>query len=249
MEGIPHVCGRIFREPMSKKLLFLFLDFIIPPRCVHCGRIGSFLCPSCLLRIEYLEQMLCPVCTKPSIDGFAHPVCRTLYTPDRLFCPFHYRGSIASAIKKLKYKKRVLAVGKTLIELLLDEVKEHPLSLGKKAVVVPVPLHPFKKIERGYNQAEILAKIFAESLGLKLKPGWLERKRETLSQTKLKLKERRKNVKDAFAVPENYKKELRGEDIVLFDDVFTTGATVGECANTLKRAGARFVYIITLAKD
>lgn len=232
-----------------RRLFSLLLDFIIPPRCVHCGRIGPLFCQNCLTEIEYLESALCPVCTRPAIDGFTHPVCRTLFTPDRLFCPFYYRGPIASAIKKLKYKKEVLAVSRPLIELLLEEVEEQALSLGEKAIVVPIPLYPLRKLERGYNQSEVLAKDFADGLGIRIETNWLKRVRPTKSQTKLKLEERRKNVRRAFAVPQRYKEEIKGEDIILFDDVFTSGATSREAARVLKKAGARFLYIVAVAKD
>ena len=224
-------------------------DLIIPPRCVHCGKIGLFLCPNCLNSLSYLEASLCPVCTRPSIDGFTHPGCRTESNPDRLFCAFRFRGALATSLKKLKYQNRVTAIIPTLINLLIEEMKESDFQLGGEAIIIPVPLSAFRKFERGYNQSELLSGEVARGLGLRMESGYLERVRETKSQTKLKELDRQLNVRGAFAVPERYKTEIVGKDIIVFDDIFTTGATTRECTRVLKRAGARYVYIVTMAKD
>ena len=231
------------------RILSAIYDLIIPLRCVHCGKIGLFICENCLNGISYLEASLCPVCTRPSIDGFTHPGCRTEFSPDRLFCAFRFRGALATSLKKLKYQNRVTAVIPTLINLLIEEMKESDFQLGGDAIIIPVPLSAFRKFERGYNQSELLSGELARRLGLKMESGYLERVRETKSQTKLKELDRQLNVRGAFAVPEKYEKAITGRDIIVFDDIFTTGATTRECSRVLKKAGARYVYIVTVAKD
>jgi ComF family protein len=109
--------------------------------------------------------------------------------------------------------------------------------------VVPVPLHPQRSAERGYNQSELLAQVFADRCAIACEPGWIQRTRFTRPQVGLDMTARRHNVTDAFrAAP-----QVAGKTILLIDDVFTTGATLQACAEAARDAGARAVYGLTLA--
>jgi len=129
--------------------------------------------------------------------------------------------------------------------LMVEEVRDWGLDFGPETVVVPVPLHWWRAWKRGFNQAELLARPLAQQLGLEVHDDFLRRIRNTKPQTKLKGDERRKNVVGAFAVPKASVPEVKGRDILLVDDVCTTGATLNACANALKRAGARYVWALT----
>lgn len=233
---------------MFKDILHIASKILAPARCLSCNLPGNYLCPDCQSYLPYLEQSLCPVCTSPAVDGFTHPRCRSRFVPDRLFVPFRYSGVMGAAVKKLKYRS-VTALADFLARLLVEEMAESDFVLGHEAVLVPVPLHPVKQLERGFNQSSLLAGSLGNFLKIRVVVGVLRRVRETPSQTKLKGKEREKNVRGAFGIDMKKGIILRGKDIILVDDVFTTGATLRECSRVLKRAGARFIYLLAVAKD
>jgi ComF family protein len=114
--------------------------------------------------------------------------------------------------------------------------------------IVPVPLHYRRLLKRRYNQAAIIAHAVAKESGVPCVADILIRNRHTQSQSNFGFKERRKNVRDAFAVPANRAARLAGKKIVLIDDVYTTGATTSECAKALLKAGAEEVHILTIAR-
>lgn len=111
--------------------------------------------------------------------------------------------------------------------------------------VIPVPLHGQRLKERGYNQTECIFKEWALGKNVRWLPGELERMRYTVPQWELKLSERKKNMKDAFVVP--YPEQVKNKNIILVDDIFTTGITLDECAKVLKKAGANRVHAVVVA--
>jgi ComF family protein len=110
-------------------------------------------------------------------------------------------------------------------------------------IVTPVPIHPERRAERGYNQAELLARHFCRATGLRLEADALRRTRHTRQQVGLNAQERLENVADAFEAA----RSMRGETVLLVDDVYTTGATLHSCADAARMAGARDVYALALA--
>ena len=115
-------------------------------------------------------------------------------------------------------------------------------------VIVPVPLHRWRLVSRRYNQAALIAGALAPDLGVPLLLDGLVRTRATPSQGRLNAKERRRNVRRAFALNPSYKQSIKGKAVVLIDDVYTTGATVSECTKVLLKAGAAKVQVLTLAR-
>ncbi len=231
-------------ENLGKSLL----DFVFPLRCPGCNKKGAWFCDDCLAKLRPVESFTCAVCGERAIKGITHPRCQTKYTLDRLISIYEYQGPIRKAIAWLKYKD-VTGLAKILADLMAQEVEELGIDFGFDTIIIPVPLHWRRAWDRGFNQAELLANHFGESLGLEVRDNLLRRVKNTKSQTKLKYKERRKNVSGAFAVPESKEKEVGGRDFLLIDDVCTTGATLDACANALKRAGARYVWALTLTRD
>ena len=152
-----------------------------------------------------------------------------------------YEGVLAEAIKLFKYKKKV-HVGRALAHSII------PLSppLEKGNFVMPVPLHPSRLREREFNQSAILASVIGERLGIPVLTDILLRERHTKPQVELDMKERKKNVVGAFTVQN--KELIIDKDIILVDDVYTTGSTVNECAKALKKNGAKKVCVVTIAR-
>ena len=160
-----------------------------------------------------------------------------------------YEGGLRELIHLLKYDQ-VRPAANVLGRMLAEAVSDlQPLFADRPVLVVPVPLHTRKFRQRGFNQAELIARSALKLLsgaGLQLSPDVLERKRETQSQIGLSRHQRRENMRGAFAVAQRL--EVAGREILVVDDVFTTGTTVAECARVLRRAGASKVYVATVAR-
>lgn len=227
------------------------LDLLFPKTCVGCGKFGSYFCDACVLGIKQ-NDLVCPFCERASLGGVVHSVCKRKYGLDGLWSLGVYEGNLRTAIQKLKYKW-VSEVSKELIDItteywaknspiLLDQIKKNK---GESWVVTSVPLHPRRQNWRGFNQSELLAKLLALKLGLKYQT-LLKRVKNTTPQMKLLSHERKMNIKNAFALNSDYL--VPEQDILLLDDVWTTGSTLKECCYVLKRAGAKRVWALTIAR-
>ncbi|MBQ7674395.1 MAG: ComF family protein, partial [Alphaproteobacteria bacterium] len=115
-------------------------------------------------------------------------------------------------------------------------------------IIIPVPIHFLKRLKRKYNQSELLAQEVSQLSGIKYEPRILMKIKKTLPQEGLSGKERRKNIVGSFGIDENFKDLIVDKNIVLIDDVFTTGATVNECSKVLKKFGAKTITVVTLAR-
>lgn len=230
--------------PFNKETL---IDFFFPKRCLGCSRIGAFVCEICQERLPYLEVQYCAVCDGASVGGFTHERCRTNLSPDRFLSLFDYKDLARNLVQQFKYQ-RVTLLGETIGDLVTNFLTEGNVDLGPESLTTFVPIHPLKFLERGFNQSEILAKALGGSLNLEVLSA-LEKTRETKSQTQLSRKERAENVEDSFGLRSGVEDRVRGRDVLLVDDVFTTGATLLECSRVLKRSGVRFLYLLTLARD
>jgi ComF family protein len=155
-----------------------------------------------------------------------------------------YEGSLRTLIHELKYRGR-RRVAARLAELLLAAPRATAV-FGAGSVLVPVPLHPRRRRERGFNQAELLARELAVRVGLVLSAAALVRRKDTPPQTGLSAAARRSNVEGAFAV--RRRAQVAGRAVVLVDDVLTTGATARACVRVLREAGASEVRVVTAAR-
>jgi len=158
--------------------------------------------------------------------------------------PYLYEGKVMEAVHRFKYSSKTY-LGATLGSL-LARFAEGWLPVSEDPLIMPVPLHPRKLRERGFNQSQLLARHVASEMGFELDFLSLRRIRYTLPQAGLKGPERRKNVRRAFELV--HPKAPRGRTLVLVDDVATTGSTLNECARVLTRAGARRVICLVLAR-
>ena len=230
------------------KLWFILLDAIFPRRCVGCKKVGYLLCLSCRGKLAYILDQRCVVCSQPSQGGFTHSGCKRRGDPERLFSAFRYRDPLRQAMFQWKY--RDASVVYELLDSLLQEVCERfQVYIPKNFTLVPIPLHPQRMRERGFNQASLLAKSLATYFSLDCGEDLLIRVKSTPKQMEIqKSEEREKNVENAFALSPGKEREVEGQDFVLVDDVWTTGATCLEALRILKEAGAKTVWIFTLAR-
>lgn len=227
------------------------LDFFFPKKCVGCKKAGSYFCDNCVQQIKQ-SDLVCPMCEKPSIGGITHPICRRHFGLDGLWFLGVYEDPLRAAIKKLKYRY-IKGFGPRLNEIILEYwVKNPPLFLdqikkdrGEDWVIIPIPLHWQRKNWRGFNQAEIIGQDLSKRLGLSFFEA-LIRTKNTTPQAHLKSAERHKNIRGAFTL--NPKFETVNSNVILVDDVWTTGSTLRECCYVLKKGGAKKVWALTIAR-
>jgi len=226
------------------------LDFVFPKYCVNCRKLGSYLCSNCFSFISFDVSMICLVCNKASIDGLTHPGCCGKYTIDGAFSAISYKGVVKKFIYAFKYKPFLADLNKTLVELFYESIIQNEIFqkvYGLKPVLVPIPLHLKRLRQRGYNHSKFLAEGLSEKLDLKMVE-ILERKKNTKSQFGLNLKDRKENLKGAFSIIHNFL-ITQYPNVLLVDDILTTGSTLLEAARILKRNGIKKVWGLTLARD
>lgn len=226
-----------------------FLDFVFPKYCVNCRKIGDYICANCFSFISFDVAMICLVCNRASIDGLTHPGCKTKYAIDGAFCAVAYKGIVKKLIYNFKYKPYLADLKNCLVELFYESVIQQEIfqkAYESLPILVAIPLHASRLRKRGYNHAKLLTEGLSKMLNLKL-IDILQRKKNTKSQFGLKLKDRKKNLKDAFIL--NTKYLILNTNIFLVDDILTTGSTLLEAARILKKQGAKRVWGLTLSRD
>jgi ComF family protein len=221
------------------------LDLLFPKTCLGCGTWGSYICATCkkTLPLRIVPYQICPVCCCPAVDGLTHPRCRNRYSLDGVTSFFMYKGIIQKAVKEIKYRF-VSDMAKALIDIVPVDLL-HLIPTSPTTVLLPIPLHPSRFRYRGFNQAEVLANVLSSILHANVSTTILSRTIATTPQVAVKEREaRRQNIKGAFIVSS----KTLPDQIVLVDDVWTTGATMQEAGKTLKKAGVKTVWGITVAR-
>lgn len=217
-------------------------DLLFPPRCLGCRRVDTWLCADCLGQIPRIEPPFCTRCGDRVEGGEICARCQT--SPlhiSRIRSVAHFEGTVRHAMHHLKYRGHT-ALAEPLGGLLATYWARHPAPVD---AVVPVPLHAARLRERGYNQAALLAREMARRLGLAVDERTLVRERPTAPQVGLTASQRKDNVHDAFRCLND---ALVGKQVLLIDDVCTTGATLEACTLALQRKGACSVQALTLAR-
>jgi ComF family protein len=214
------------------------------------ARIGAhhLLCAACWREVDFIGPPLCDALgiPLPFATGERTVSAAAVARPpawDRARAVAHYSGAMRTLVHQLKYADR--HDGRTLLARWLADAGRELLP-GADAIV-PVPLSRLRLILRQFNQAAVLAGELSRRTGVPMEPLLLERIRATRSQVGMTREQRRRNVAGAFGVPPRRRAGLAGRNILLVDDVLTTGATADACARTLKRAGAARVDVLTLA--
>jgi len=230
--------------PQVAKLKGMALNLLFPKWCVGCGKEGDFICSSCRRSIPRIMPLLCPRCGKPQPSGILCPGCINWRAEiDGIRSPFQFDGIMRQAIHQLKYKN-LRALVEPLAGLLNDYLITNPIP-GE--VLVPVPLHRKRLRERGYNQSSLLAKELGKLLNLPVVDDCLIRQQHAPPQARTStIEERRNNVAGAFTCHDH---RLRDKQVLLIDDVSTSGATLDACATALKANGATSVWGLVLARE
>lgn len=228
------------------KIWKIILGLLYPKTCCFCGKVNAYeICRECAEKIIYIKEPRCKKCGKPvryeeqeyCYDCQAHS---HHYTQGRSI--WLHKMPVSMSIYQFKYKNRRIYgtfYAKEMARLYGGKMREWGID-----VIIPVPLHRKKKRLRGYNQAEILAKQLGKRTGIEVNAKAVIRTRYTRPQKELNDKERKQNLKEAFSVTEKWKPY---KNVLLIDDIYTTGSTIDTIAEELKRAGAGKVFFLTIS--
>lgn len=216
-------------------------------KCLVCGKeIDSdkkiSICDKCFNKLPKIKGKTCEICGEPvTSDSKVCVHCKKeLPVFTKCFAPYVYCDEIENLVQGLKYRGKIY-YARTISTLMLNCFLEQNIDID---VVVPVPMNLRREYERGFNQAELLMVAFSD-VGYKTDSKILARSRNTASQTHLNKTQRKANVSDAFVVTN--KSKVKGKNILIVDDVYTTGATMNAIAKVLKEAGAKNVYGVTFS--
>ena len=220
----------------------VLLDFVFPRVCLNCQSLlpdaAEYVCPSCwnsIVRLHARHELYLETREKLIADGNVSELVSCFM--------FQTEGALQALIHALKYEgfeRSGVWLGKELGSAVVDRQIRADL-------LIPIPLHKRKFRERGYNQAEAIARGVSRVTGIPVRSDIVRRTRFTETQTKLNLEARQKNMEDAFAVVSKNSGVLKGSSCILVDDVITTGATLNACAETLLNAGASKVIAASIA--
>ncbi len=224
-------------------LAWKFVDLVYPPQCIQCKKIGYRICPTCWQQRIYFSEKICAVCGSPLQEN---SICLGCATESQRFEKIRslgpYQGILRSFILAMKFKRDL-----GLPELILPDL----VALIEKSgfpvdCLIPVPLSKKRLKQRGYNQVVLWGIPLGKVLGIPFNTTILTQTKETASQVSLSAEERWKNIRGAFSVDID---QVEGKDILILDDVITTGATLDECARVLRKAGARKISALTIARS
>jgi ComF family protein len=236
----------------SRKILRGLLDTALPPRCILSGEIVALpgtLSPGAWQSLRFISPPCCQTCGYPFDFAIENTtLCAACLADPPPFASARsvlvYDDASRDLILKFKHADQLQAVP-TLVPML---ARAGAQGLDQAEVIIPVPLHRWRFLKRRYNQAALLAWGVSRSVRKPCIPDALLRIRPTPSQGHKRARDRAENVRKAFAVNPRHQGALAGQSVMLVDDVYTTGATLRECAATLIKAGAREVHILTVAR-
>lgn len=236
------------------KYLLAIIDIILPPRCILTGEkvdAQGTVSPKAWAELGFITAPFCSVCGFPfdfEVTKGQEALCAACLKDRPVFesarSALVYNDASRDFILGFKHGDQTHAVV-TMVPWLKMAAGDY---LEKADVFVPVPLHRWRLLRRRYNQAALMAQSLGRACGKRSVLNGLLRTRSTPSQGHLKANERALNVKRAFSVNPKRRSELAGKNVVLVDDVYTTGSTVEECTKALLEAGAAKVYVLTLAR-
>lgn len=225
-----------------KKIRDFLLDVAFPKKCVVCGKLDTLFCEKCRAKIILLKTQNCPFCLKITVRGRVCPGCKGKSALTGVFVVAHFEEPLKEVIHKYKYEF-IKALKDDLADIAWPYLEDFP----EKAVLTCVPTSPKRAAWRGYNQAQEIGEILAKHTGMKFCPNLLRRKEYKIPQTQLKRKERFENVKNAFTKGKNI--DLKDKQVIIFDDLVTSGATLDACAIEIRKMGATRVWGFVLARN
>lgn len=226
-------------------------SLFFPSHCAGCGKAvpqGEFFCGTCEADMEKIHPPRCEVCSQP-YDGktpvFTCPNCQgETFHYECIVAVFRSRGVVREMIHRLKYGKEIW-LARVLARQLAEGMEDPRLTGWTPDALIPVPLHPRRLREREFNQSEVLCRELSRICGIPVSTP-LVRRRYTTTQTQLDRKGRRQNLRDAFIPGKNG--DVMNMNLLLVDDVLTTGSTLDACSAALLEAGAQSVRALTVAR-
>jgi len=238
----------------AKEVVSGLVDMLFPAQCPTCGAAltgggESPFCSDCLSGVRFTTPPLCTSCGLPfaTADGTDHLCEECILSPP----PFSmarslgvYEGVLLDAIHLFKYHEKI-SVGEALGQM-MAQTSYDSLAIANFSLIIPVPLHPRRLRERGFNQSLVLARQVSKRFSIPLDFAALRRMVYTEAQVTLSGRQRRTNVRGAFEVTDSPR--IQGHRVVLIDDVYTTGSTAAECSKVLIQNGAKEVAVLTLAR-
>ncbi len=230
--------------PLASKLGEVALNLLFPHRCIGCGREGELICSSCQINLPRIMPPVCPKCGRPQSSNILCPDCvkRQSYV-DGIRSPYRFEGLIRQAIHQFKYRN-LRSLATLLAQLMNNYLKTYSVPGN---ILIPVPIHNKRIRERGYNQSLLLARKLGKLTDLPVIENYLIRQIQSPPQARsASVEERHRNVADAFICNDS---GLRDRQVLLIDDVATSGATLDACAKVLKATGASSVWGLTLARE
>lgn len=231
------------------KILNVIKQAIYPNhfKCACCGKeiiYNSYdFCDECLVKLPYISTKVCLRCGEPlgTLANYCMHCKNSHHEYKRNFSCFSYTSPISDLIVDYKYNNK-----KYLSSIFIPFMIQKYLESGITAdLIIPIPLHNERLRARGFNQSELIANEFAKKLNMESSNNILVRIKNTPKQSLLSMEERKNNMENAFEVVS--KDSIKGKTILIIDDVYTTGATIDECAKVLKKAKAKEVYSLTIA--
>ncbi|MEN6355531.1 MAG: ComF family protein [Armatimonadota bacterium] len=233
-------------KALASNLFSGMLDLVYPSYCLACGRADDdYLCAECIEMIDVVGDMYCHKCAMPCEANICADCQNREFSFDFAGSAGLYEGVLRKAIHALKYDMH-LAIVEQLADLMIRCYPHRQLN-GNVDMVVPIPIHRNRLVERGFNQSEELGRLLCKRISVPLEINALYRIKNTRHQVSLPQDERMLNIKGAFAVQRP--DLITGKRVLLVDDVFTTGSTLNEAAKMLKEAGAQSVFVYTLARS
>jgi len=226
----------------------MFADMMYPKRCLGCGKLGMYICLACEKKLAYVETDVCFYCKKMSPHGQTHPDCQYKQGIDGVLSVFQYNPLLKKIIAAIKYELATAVWHDFKLTVRPEGLYAWFFfrRIIHNAIIIPLPLHPRRQNARGFNQAELIARWASDYLAFPVK-NVLVRKRNTPFQARLTDdRARHNNVRDAFCVQGSG--GVSEKNIILVDDVVTSGSTLKEAARACWNAGARSVYVLTLAR-
>jgi len=235
----------------GKKILYKGIEIIYPSTCPICTQILDkkmdekvYICEKCRKKLFYIESPRCLKCGKP-VDNAETEFCYDCSRVKHLYTQgvgvWAYTDEIKNSIYQFKYhNKREYG---EFYGLELRNQYESIIRNWDADVLIPVPLHKSKLRKRGYNQAEIIAKSIGKLMDIPVDSQLVIREKKTLAQKELNDKERLKNLENAFNIVE---KVVKYKNVIIVDDIYTTGTTIDACAQILMKSGVSKVYYISL---
>jgi ComF family protein len=243
----------ILRSPVAlrraaRELLRAAFDLILPPGCPVCDRVADGLCQLCDQQLTRRPRQGCRRCGEAALPG--QDVCgdehRELAHLRHLVAPWRFAGTGGALVRRFKLDGHPLA-GRWLARAIADAWRQQLAPTWRRALLVPVPLHAARRRRRGFDQAALLASWVGARIGCDHDPAVLARMRPTLPQGDPRVLSRADNVAGAFVV--RHPGRIAGRAVVLLDDVFTSGATLRQCAAALKAAGAGAIAAVVACRS